>query len=121
MLKNNKMLKISLIVMMVTIIIAISSISMATSFVGDKTPLQPVVPSGASTINNLGNNLLGIFQTVGYIAAVIILVWLGIKYIMASPDGKAEIKKQAFAYILGAVLLFSAATIVTIIKGFTTI
>ncbi|MCI8486446.1 MAG: hypothetical protein HFJ20_05045 [Clostridia bacterium] len=122
MLKNNKMLKISLVVIMVVGIITISSISMASdSFIGDQNQLKPSVPEQASGIYNLGNNLLGIFQTVGYIAAVIVLVWLGIKYIMASPDGKAEIKKQAFAYILGAILLFSAATIVTIIKGFTTI
>lgn len=121
MLKSNKMLKISLIVMMIMSIITITTISMAGSFVGDQTTLSPSVPSQASGMYSLGNNLLGIFQTVGYIAAVIVLVWLGIKYIMASPDGKAEIKKQAIAYILGAVLLFSAATIVTIIKGFTTI
>ena len=35
---------------------------------------------------------------------------------MASPDGKAEIKKQAFAYILGAVLLFGATWILPLIK-----
>lgn len=124
MLKNNKILKISLVVMMIMTIMTISTISMAGDtggFIGDKTKLTPSVPEQASGMYNLGNNLLGIFQTVGYIAAVIVLVWLGIKYIMASPDGKAEIKKQAFAYILGAVLLFSAATIVTIIKGFATI
>ena len=38
--------------------------------------------------------ILGIVQAVGMSIAVIILVWLGVKYIMASPDGKAEIKKQ---------------------------
>ena len=72
-------------------------------------------------INNPFSNtvsaVIGVIQAVGMSIAVIILVWLGVKYIMASPDGKAEIKKQAFGYILGAVLLFGASWLVPLLKN----
>lgn len=121
MLKYNRMLKISLCIIMLIGIMGSFFVSNA-----DDSFLTPTITPSVSAdvsdkLGTLGGNILGIFQVVGYIAAVIILVWLGIKYIMASPEGKAEIKKQAFAYILGAILLFSASTIVTVIKGFTTV
>ena len=41
---------------------------------------------------------------------------MAMKYMMASPDGKAEIKKTAAQYIVGAVILFGAAGILKIIQ-----
>lgn len=112
--KNNKLLKISLIIITIISIVCIAGIVNADF-------QQPQDITGASSelsgkVGGYANIILGIFQVVGYSTAVIILVWLGVKYIMASPDGKAEIKKQAFAYLLGALLLFAASTIVTAIK-----
>lgn len=112
--KNNKLLKISLIIITIISIVCIAGIVNADF-------QQPKNFTGASSelsgkVGGYANIILGIFQVVGYSTAVIILVWLGVKYIMASPDGKAEIKKQAFAYLLGALLLFAASTIVTAIK-----
>ena len=46
------------------------------------------------------------------------LMFLGIKYITASPDGKAEIKKSATQYVVGAVILFAASGILQIVKNF---
>ena len=39
-------------------------------------------------------------------------MFLGIKYITASPDGKAEIKKTLALYVGGIALLLSASVIV---------
>ena len=72
---------------------------------------------GVDKVYSISGVILGIVQAVGMSIAVIILVWLGVKYIMASPDGKAEIKKQAFGYILGAVLLFGASWLVPLLKN----
>lgn len=117
MLKNNKILKISLIIITILSILLMIGGNIFAS--GDGTFK---VPSGTSTslsgkATSMGGVVLGIFQAVGTVVAVVILVWLGIKYIMASPDGKAEIKKQAFGYILGAVLLFGAVWLVPLIQG----
>lgn len=117
MLKNNKILKISLIIITILSILLMIGGNIFASGEG-----VFKVPSGTSTslsgkATSMGGVVLGIFQAVGTVVAVVILVWLGIKYIMASPDGKAEIKKQAFGYILGAVLLFGAVWLVPLIQG----
>ena len=52
-----------------------------------------------------------IIQAVGIVAGVVIIAYMGIKYITSSPDGKAEIKKQAYVYVLGAAFLMLAPTI----------
>ena len=59
--------------------------------------------------------VLGIVQAVGYTVSVITATIVGIKYLLTSPDGKAEIKKQAYTYLIGCVLLFAGTTFVTII------
>lgn len=118
MLKNSKVLKITLVV--ITILSMLLMLG-GNIFASGKDFSQQYIQQGGENnditrkVGGIGNTVLSIFQAVGTIIAVIMLVWLGIKYIMASPDGKAEIKKQAFAYILGAVLLFGAAWIVPII------
>ena len=42
---------------------------------------------------------------------------LGIKWIAAAPEAKADIKKQAIIYVVGAALVFAAGGILTIIKA----
>ena len=59
----------------------------------------------------IGNKILGIVRVIGIIASVGTLMALGIKYMMGSVEEKAEYKKSFKAYIIGAVLIFSIATI----------
>lgn len=62
-------------------------------------------------VSNLASNVLGVVQVVGYSAAVIMLTYIGIKYILSTPDGKADMKKQLIMYVIGAIILFGGATI----------
>ena len=80
-------------------------------------------PSGTGGTTNtkfqsILNIILGLVQVVGIAIAVIMLIVLAIKYISAAPGDKAEIKKHAVVYIVGAVLLFAASGIIQIIKTF---
>ena len=78
---------------------------------------------GGTTSNKFGtilNIILGITQVIGIAIAVIMLIVLAIIYISAAPSDKAEIKKSATAYIVGAVVLFAASGIIQIIKNFAT-
>ncbi len=74
----------------------------------------------AQNARNIGGTILGVVQVVGMAVAIIMLIVLAIKYISAAPNDKAEIKKHAVVYIVGAVILFAAAGIVEIIKNFST-
>ncbi len=49
--------------------------------------------------------------------AVAMLVVLAIKYISAAPAEKADIKKSAFIYVVGALLLFGGVAVLNIIQN----
>ena len=72
-----------------------------------------------TSIDTIGNQIIRIVSTIGSIAAVIVLVVLGIKYMMGSAEEKAEYKKTLLPYIIGAALVFAASSIATIIFNFT--
>ena len=66
-------------------------------------------------IDTLGNNIVKILQTAGVVLSVVILIVLGIKYMLGSAEEKAEYKKTMIPYVVGAVLLFAATTIVNVV------
>ncbi len=77
--------------------------------------------SGASSsVSRIIGSIISIVQVVGVGVAIIMLIVLAIQYISASPEGKAEIKKNATIYIVGSIILFAASGILQIIKNFAT-
>ena len=72
--------------------------------------------TGAQDVNNVAGIVIYIIQIIAFAAAVIMLMFVGIKFLTASPEGKAEIKKTAVIYVVGAVLLFAAGGILTILQ-----
>ena len=71
--------------------------------------------SNTDSVQKIGKQILGIVQVIGSIAAVIVLVVLGIKYMMGSAEEKAEYKKTMIPYIVGAVLIFAASNLASMI------
>ncbi len=69
-------------------------------------------------IGEIGNGLAKVIRNVGIVAAVIILMYIGIKYMLGSAEEKAEYKKVFMPYLIGAILLFSAAGIAQAIITF---
>ncbi|MBR6033617.1 MAG: hypothetical protein IKP28_02610 [Clostridia bacterium] len=74
--------------------------------------------STATAASNISGTIIGVVQVIGVAVAVIMLIVLAIKYISAAPNDKAEIKKHAVVYVVGAVVLFAASGILEIIKNF---
>lgn len=63
------------------------------------------------TFDKIVNNIVNIFQTVGSIASVVVLVVIGIQYMFGSIEEKAEYKKTMMPYIIGAVMVFGISNI----------
>ena len=83
------------------------------------TSFTRVDKSGASSaVTNIIGSIINIAQIIGMGVAIIMLIVLAIQYIAAAPEGKAEIKKNSTIYIVGAIILFSAAALLQIIKNF---
>ena len=71
-----------------------------------------------SSVESIVVSVVQIVQVIGVGIASIMLLVLGIKYLMASPGDKADIKKHAIVYLVGATVLFGASGILGIIKTF---
>ena len=71
-----------------------------------------------ATVGILGT-ILTITRTVGAAVAIGILMIIGCKYLMASAGDRADIKKHAIAYVVGAVVLFGATNIIAALIAFT--
>lgn len=115
MVKNNKLFKVLLIILVaISIVVSFSGIVNADvsidTFSGS---IKANKPDGIedTTITNPTQSILYVIQAVGIAAGVIIIAYVGVKYITSSPEGKAELKKQAYVYILGAAFLMLAPTI----------
>ena len=64
------------------------------------------------------SSILDIIRTIGAAVAVIILIVIACKYIIASAGDRADIKKYATTYVIGALILFGASGITSLIKNF---
>ncbi len=74
--------------------------------------------SGTSQITKLGNDIVGIFQVVGVVLAVVIIIVLGIKYMLGSAEEKSEYKKSMLPYVVGAALIFAGSIFANVIYQF---
>lgn len=72
-------------------------------------------------LKELSDTIYNILLVVGIIAAVLIGVLLGIKFITSGVEGKAEVQKALIIYVMGCVVVFGAFTIwkivVTVLQG----
>lgn len=112
--KQVKMISAILLIMM--ILCSVSNVvfgsGVIASLSGDKTGTV-----SSTGITSLGATIVGILQVIGIIVAVVVLLVLGIKYMMGSAEEKAEYKKTMIPYVIGALLIFAATTIVNVLYG----
>lgn len=62
-----------------------------------------------------GGSVAGVIQIIGTIVSAGTLIIIGIRYVVASVEEKAEYKERMIPYVIGVVLLFGATNIVGII------
>lgn len=73
------------------------------------------IGSTSGTFLNKTSNILYIVQVVGTIAAVIVLMVIGIKYLAGSVEERSEYKKNMWPYLLGAFILFAGVPFIRMI------
>ena len=71
-------------------------------------------------VGGIINTIIGLLQVAGSGISLIVITILGIKYILASPGEKADVKKSAMPIAIGCVLLFGAVNLIAAIESFTT-
>lgn len=70
-----------------------------------------------TTVTNYGNKLSGVFILIGIIVAVVALMILGLKFILASTTEKAEYKKYLLPIVIGIFIIASITGIVTLLAN----
>lgn len=115
---KNKTLKI-----IAVLLIAIALVTLATTIVratdnGFQNITAQNPGNSATTISNTAGKILYIVRIIGMAVSIIMLTILGIKYVAASPNEKADYKKGMTVYVIGAALLFGASILIGIIQGF---
>ena len=68
--------------------------------------------SADSEATTVINKVLGVVTILIITAAMILLLMKGVSFMQAAPEGKAEIKKQLIAIVVGGVIIFGINTII---------
>ena len=110
--KINKILLIFII--LISIILNFTYVYADDLGLGDLNAYKGIGSSSATFLNKT-SNILYIVQVVGTIAAVIVLMVLGIKYLAGSVEEKSELKKNMCPYLLGAFILFAGVPLIRMI------
>lgn len=70
--------------------------------------------------NKMTNNIMGtalkIIRTVATGIAVLMLTYIAIKYMLAAPSERADLKKSAMIYIVGAILVLGTQQLLAVIQ-----
>lgn len=79
-------------------------------------------PTGATGAINatrtISQSIITIARVICMGVAIVMLIVLAIKYMSSAPGDKATIKKSAVTYVVGAIVMFAAYGILTIIQAF---
>ncbi len=108
---------IGIVEMLLVVLLSMTTVCKAVDPGNIASSLTGTASQAQGDVVNIGNQIIGIITTVGVVVAVVILLVLGIKYMMGSASEKAEYKKTMIPYLVGAVLILFASTIVTAIFG----
>lgn len=69
-------------------------------------------------LNDIAGTVITVTQIICGAIAIVMLSILGMKYMYSSPGERAEIKKHAVIYVIGAFILFAVPGIIRIIIDF---
>lgn len=74
--------------------------------------------SASDKVTTVISVIITIIRIVGVTIAIVMLLAIAMKYMTAAAGEKAEIKKSAVQYVVGAVVLFGAVGILGIVNDF---
>lgn len=118
---NKRILKIISIFLMIVMVVCVNNTVLATNASGSTLVKQ----FGNNTVDgddvvSLLNKVIGpILNVVRIIAtgiSIIMITYLGIKYMAAAPTEKANIKSQLITFTIGAVVVIGTTSLLSIIK-----
>ena len=115
------MKKVLLVIMIITLsLVFIQNVVMAYEWDSqiEKVKTASTSNDAVNSVTTISKSIITIARVICMGVAVTMLIVLAIKYMSAAPGDKATIKKSAVTYVVGAVVMFAAAGILSIIESF---
>jgi len=69
------------------------------------------------SLAKISGSIMRWLLVIGAMAMVVVLAIYGLQWLTASPQQKAVLKEKAWSFLIGAILVFGGATILTAIVG----
>lgn len=117
--KVKNVIKILIITLIILLIVSAVTIAYGASTQDAITAMNGMENNISDTsggkLGGVLNSIIGLIQVAGTGIAMIMVTVFGIKYIMAAPSDKADVKKQIAPMIIGAIVLFGSVNLVNII------
>lgn len=110
--KKNKIVVTLLIILLLVIFPLTINAEYESQIPTDKYKSDGPSTNDVEDMYKFGGSIAGIIQIVGTAVSAGAMIIIGIRYVVASADEKAEYKERMFPYFIGAVLLFGASNIV---------
>jgi hypothetical protein len=99
---------------MLILVVALSLMS-TVAFAGPfTTAMNNTTGEGAQMtthVNKIGGSIISVIQTIGYIVAVVMVLYVGIQWLIGTPAKKQELKGRMWSLIIGAILIAGGVTI----------
>ena len=105
---------------LLTVIFCVNFFNMAfatDSILGDYSQVSPDLGEGGDGIKPAVETVLGYIRFIGYAVAVGMILVIGIKYMMSASQERANLKRGSIYYIIGALIIAFATTIISIIMS----
>lgn len=120
-LKIFKFLVISILVAMIFSNAVFAAFDVTNTFTGEfgntsNAEANKKVKATATSVQDVLVTALTAIRIAGMAIAIIMLIVVGIKIMLASPSEKANVKQYTMNYVIGAFILLSASGIVSIVQ-----
>lgn len=119
--KKNKLKMKKIIIILIVFLLSISKIICINAFEGDLSKFESEtrdVDGVTVVVDKVGGTVINIIRIVSVTIALVMLLVIAMRYMISSPGDRADIKKHAVAYVIGAFILFGVTGILTILTNF---
>lgn len=113
--KKNKLLKLIIFSVILVLSFSLISYTFATSLIPEN--VGPDISKIGNEPKNMANIFIGVLKWIGYVIAIGMVIFIGIKYTMAAADEKANMKGVLVKVVIGALIIVFANVIVNLVLG----
>lgn len=111
---------VKIITVLVVLLIVLSNlvtfaVDLSTKFNGE---LSADLNGAKSATQEIVGTILDVVRIVGMGIALIMLTYIGIKFMLASPNERANIKQYSINYVIGAFILIAGVGLLTVVRDF---